>query len=111
MLLCGEGGCTTPHGRPWRRTPPTSLLDSSLPDLCRIVTERESGKPRGFGFVEFYDAATAESAIRNLSGTELNGRTMRIVFAEGGPGDFRPRREGEGYSVTGVSQCAAFECA
>lgn len=47
--------------------------------------------------MEFYDAATSESAIRNLSGSELNGRTIRIVFAEGGPGDFRgpPRREGE----------------
>lgn len=57
----------------------------------RIVTERESGKPRGFGFVEFYDIPTAESCIRNLNGADLNGRTIRIVFAEGGPGDFRPR--------------------
>ena len=59
--------------------------------LFRIVTERDSGKPRGFGFVEFYDIPTAESCIRNLSGSDLNGRTIRIVFAEGGPGDFRPR--------------------
>ena len=57
----------------------------------RIVTERETGKPRGFGFVEFYDIPTAESCIRNLNGADLNGRTIRIVFAEGGPGDFRPR--------------------
>ena len=57
------------------------------------MTERDTGKPRGFGFVEFHDIATADSAIRNLSGTEFNGRTIRIVFAEG-PGDFRPRREG-----------------
>lgn len=58
----------------------------------RIVTERETGKPRGFGFVEFFDIATADSAIRNLSGLELSGRTIRCTFAEGGPGDFRPSR-------------------
>lgn len=66
----------------------------------RIVTDRETGKPRGFGFIEFYDIPTAESAIRNLNGSELMGRAMRIVFAEGGPpgsGDFRPRREDDRY--------------
>jgi cleavage stimulation factor subunit 2 len=63
----------------------------SLSPLSRIVTERETGKPRGFGFVEFYDIPTAESCIRNLNGADLNSRTIRIVFAEGGPGDFRPR--------------------
>jgi Hinge domain of cleavage stimulation factor subunit 2/RNA recognition motif. (a.k.a. RRM, RBD, or RNP domain) len=68
-----------------------SLIYSSFLPLSRIVTERDSGKPRGFGFVEFYDIPTAESCIRNLNGADLNGRTIRIVFAEGGPGDFRPR--------------------
>jgi cleavage stimulation factor subunit 2 len=48
----------------------------------RIVLDKETGKPRGFGFVEYHDVPTAESCVRNLGGTELNGRTMRIVFAE-----------------------------
>lgn len=83
-----------------------SALEHALPDpsvpaplatATRIVTERETGKPRGFGFIEFYDIPTAESAIRNLNGSELMGRSMRIVFAEGGPpgeGGFRGRRDG-----------------
>lgn len=44
---------------------------------CSIVTERETGKPRGFGFIEFFDIPTAESAIRNLSGKDFKGRTIR----------------------------------
>eukprot|EP00887_Chlorella_sp_A99_P006185 scaffold3.g6185.t1 len=61
----------------------------------RIVTERDTGKPRGFGFVEFFDIPTAESAIRNLSGTDFNGRTIRIVYADGGPFDSKPRGGGD----------------
>ncbi|KAI3435585.1 hypothetical protein D9Q98_001650 [Chlorella vulgaris] len=59
----------------------------------RIVTDRETGKPRGFGFIEFFDIPTAESAIRNLSGKDFKGRTTRIVYAEGGPGEFRSGRD------------------
>ena len=39
----------------------------------RIVLDKETGKPRGFGFVEYHDIPTAESCVRNLGGTELNG--------------------------------------
>ena len=41
------------------------------------MNDRETGKPRGFGFIEFYDIPTAESAIRNLSGKDFKGRTIR----------------------------------
>ena len=80
------------------------------------MTERETGKPRGFGFIEFYDIPTAESSIRNLNGSELMGRPMRIVFAEGGPpgegGGFRPRREREGEQATNthVSRLPVLPC-
>lgn len=37
---------------------------------------------KGFGFVEFFDIPTAESAVRNLQGYELNGRSIRLDYAE-----------------------------
>ena len=46
---------------------------------CSIVTDRDTGKPRGFGFIEFFDIPTAESAIRNLSGKDFKGRTIRCA--------------------------------
>ncbi|KAF6251414.1 hypothetical protein COO60DRAFT_1298318 [Scenedesmus sp. NREL 46B-D3] len=48
----------------------------------RLITDRETGRPKGFGFCEYYDKATAESAHRNLNGTEFHGRNIRIDFAE-----------------------------
>jgi RNA recognition motif-containing protein len=43
-----------------------------------IVTDRETGQPKGFGFVEMTGDAEAERAISALSGTELNGRALTI---------------------------------
>ncbi|EFJ10810.1 hypothetical protein SELMODRAFT_8465, partial [Selaginella moellendorffii] len=48
----------------------------------RLVTDRETGKPKGYGFCEFRDEETALSARRNLSGYDLNGRQLRVDFAE-----------------------------
>lgn len=44
----------------------------------RLVYDRETGKPKGYGFCEYRDQETAMSAMRNLNGTELNGRTLRV---------------------------------
>jgi RNA recognition motif-containing protein len=43
-----------------------------------IVTDRETGRARGFGFVEMTNAGEAEKAIAALNGTELGGRTLTI---------------------------------
>ncbi|XP_070568510.1 cleavage stimulation factor subunit 2-like isoform X2 [Ptychodera flava] len=44
----------------------------------RLVYDRETGKPKGYGFCEYKDQETALSAMRNLSGYELNGRQLRV---------------------------------
>ncbi len=55
----------------------------------RLPTDRETGRPRGFAFVEFADAAQAEEAIRRFNQQLFKGRPLVINEA-------RPREEGAG---------------
>ncbi len=63
----------------------------------QIPTDRESGRPRGFGFVEMESEAEEDAAIEALDGAEWMGRSLRVNKAkpreEKGPG-----RSGGGYS-------------
>ena len=58
-------------------------------DRVSIVTDRDTGQPKGFGFVEMTNDAEAEKAITELNGTELNGRALTINEA-------RPKTERSG---------------
>ncbi|EUB58804.1 Cleavage stimulation factor subunit 2 tau variant [Echinococcus granulosus] len=49
----------------------------------RLVYDRESGKPKGYGFCEYANPAIAASALRNLQNIEFNGRPLRIGAAAG----------------------------
>ena len=61
-----------------------------------VVTDRETGRSRGFAFVEMADAAGAQKALATLDGHELEGRSLRVSVAEerrsgggGGGGGYR----------------------
>jgi len=53
---------------------------------ARIATDRDTGRARGFGFVEMPNAAEAQAAISGMNGKELQGRTLTVNEA-------RPREE------------------
>jgi RNA recognition motif-containing protein len=57
---------------------------------CKIITDRDTGRSKGFGFVEMADKAEGESAIEALNGQDLSGRT--IVVNEARPREERPKR-------------------
>jgi RNA recognition motif-containing protein len=65
-------------------------------DRVSIVTDRDTGQAKGFGFVEMSGDAEAERAISGLSGKELDGRALTINEArpkgEGGSGGGRGRQ-------------------
>jgi len=44
----------------------------------RLVADRETGRPKGFGFCEYSDPAGATTALEMLNGTELHGRSLRV---------------------------------
>ena len=50
-----------------------------------IPTDRATGQPRGFAFVEFSDSTGAETAIQKFDGQQLNGRGMRVSEAQAKP--------------------------
>ncbi|CAO4362712.1 Protein CBG18685 [Caenorhabditis briggsae] len=47
----------------------------------RIVLDRETGRPRGFAFVEFAEEAGANRAVEQFNGTDFNGRSLRVNLA------------------------------
>ncbi len=61
---------------------------------ARVITDRETGRSKGFGFVEMPDSAQAEAAIAALNDTEVDGRALRINEAR--PREERPRGGGGG---------------
>ena len=46
-----------------------------------VVVDRDSGRSRGFGFVSFADAEQARTAKNEMNGTDLDGRSLRVDFA------------------------------
>ena len=58
-------------------------------DRVNIVTDRDTGRPRGFGFVEMANDAEGDKAIAGVNGRDLDGRTLNVNEA-------RPKTERSG---------------
>nr|ACG44441.1 hypothetical protein [Zea mays] len=81
---------------------PYDATEEQLVQICeevgpvvsfRLVIDKETGKPKGYGFCEYKDEETALSARRNLQGYEINGRQLRVDFAENGRNTDRNREK------------------
>jgi cold-inducible RNA-binding protein len=79
-------------------------------DSARVITDRDTGQSRGFGFVEMPDDNEARAAIEAMNGRDLLGRPIKVNEARpreergsgGGGGGFRPQsRSGSGGSGGG----------
>jgi RNA recognition motif-containing protein len=76
-------------------------------DRVSLVTDRETGQPRGFGFVEMSNDNEAVAAISGINGRELDGRTLNVNEARpkeqrsGGGGGYRSGGGGGGYKSNG----------
>ena len=78
---------------------PVCLNDRSVSEV-KLITDRETGRPRGFGFVEMGSSEDADNAIRELNGYEMDGRQLTVNEARersgsgGGGGGGRGRGGG-----------------
>ncbi|KAL1925471.1 uncharacterized protein VTP21DRAFT_354 [Calcarisporiella thermophila] len=72
----------------------------------RLVFDKMTGKPRGFGFCEYYDPETAASAVRNLNNYDVGGRQLRVDYAEfdSTTGESVPSQESESRATPPVFQ-------
>jgi RNA recognition motif-containing protein len=83
---------------------PYSMDDNQLREMfaqegqvrsARVITDRETGNSRGFGFVEMVSSEEAEAAIARFNGFSMDGRKLTVNEAkprEGGGGGGRPPR-------------------
>ena len=58
---------------------------------ARVITDRDSGRSKGFGFVEFASEDDNQKAVDQLNGKELDGRPINVSLAR--PKEDRPRRD------------------
>jgi RNA recognition motif-containing protein len=63
---------------------------------AKVITDRNTGRSRGFGFVSFEQDEAADKALQEMNNTELDGRTITVNVAHDKRRDSRPRGGGGG---------------
>jgi cold-inducible RNA-binding protein len=88
-------------GIPYRTTEDelrTAFEEAGTVTSASIISDRMTGRSRGFGFVEMADEAMAQAAVDRWDGKEMDGRMLSVSFArpqgDRPAGDRPPRREG-----------------
>ena len=69
-------------------------------ETVTVVTDRDTGRSRGFGFVEMTTAEAADAAVRKFNGYTLDGRTLKVELSK----PSAPRSTGGGYRSGGASR-------
>lgn len=68
-----------------------NILEESLKEVftkfgevasCKLITDKETGRSKGFGFIEMATAQEAQDAISSLDGSDLDGRSMKVNEAK-----------------------------
>ncbi|ORY95821.1 hypothetical protein BCR43DRAFT_459743 [Syncephalastrum racemosum] len=89
---------------------PFELTEEQLTDIFkevgpvasfRLLFDRETKKPKGYGFCEYYDAETAASAVRNLNEYDIGGRQLRVDYAAMDPQVENARQQGRHHQARG----------
>lgn len=60
-------------------------------ESARVITDRDSGRSKGFGFVQYTDESNNQTAVDKLNGKELDGRAISVGLAR--PKEDRPKRD------------------
>ena len=75
-------------------------------ESARVITDRDSGRSKGFGFVEYVNEEDNQKAVDQLDGKDLDGRAINVGLAR--PKEDRPRRDFGGNDRGGNNGGGAF---
>lgn len=69
----------------------TAFSEHGTVESVKVITDRDTGQSKGFGFVEMSSDSEANAAIAGLNGADLDGRAMKVNEAK--PQDKKPRHD------------------